>query len=390
MKDNKIDMNSFYEILQDNISMVILEKILNGFKCIESKNAIEEFIADFSPVLIYEAYIFFKKKGLATKDNFYNNEKLRKKVEDYRMLTTKKRVPNSEYIHDIKENMGIDFKNDIFDINVVALDNVIRRFNFSEYNKIEERDFLGSCYLTNAEFSKITFKNLTVFSVDDYKNILNKIIEECMNDIKKLEVLLSGNRYSYRSSKLFLEADITEVDKYFILYRLNMIVILIELEKFFEKNNFTISANENIICDVHMFFSKIIALEIEILGNDIRNMNTNFSKSIQKKLDETLLKKNKNFYSLNRKLRNNIHYEKVDIIDEASYKELIKLQKEYLNIIYEEIKNKLHFNLDEEDILLSEFFKYCNDNNIEKDEIDRNYENYYTQYYYKKSIDRNF
>lgn len=306
------------------------------------------------------------------------------------MLTTKKRVPNSEYIYDIKENMGIDFKNDIFDINVVALDNVIRRFNFSEYNKIEERDFLGSCYLTNAEFSKITFKNLTVFSVDDYKNILNKIIEECMNDIKKLEVLLSGNRYSYRSSKLFLEADITEVDKYFILYRLNMIVILIELEKFFEKNNFTISANENIICDVHMFFSKIIALEIEILGNDIRNMNTNFSKSIQKKLDETLLKKNKNFYSLNRKLRNNIHYEKVDIIDEASYKELIKLQKEYLNIIYEEIKNKLHFNLDEEDILLSEFFKYCNDNNIEKDEIYRNYENYYTQYYYKKSIDRNF
>lgn len=28
MKDNKIDMNSFYEILQDNISMVILEKII--------------------------------------------------------------------------------------------------------------------------------------------------------------------------------------------------------------------------------------------------------------------------------------------------------------------------------------------------------------------------
>lgn len=390
MTDDKIDINSFYEILQDNISMVILEKILNGFKCIESKNAIEEFIADFSPVLIHEAYIFFKKKGLATKDNFYKNEKLRKKVEDYRMLTTKKRVPNSEYIYDIKENMGIDFKNDIFDINVVVLDNIIRRFNFSEYNKREEKDFLGMCYLTNAEFSKISFKYLTKLSEDDYKNILNKTIEECMNDIKKLEVLLSGNRYSYRSSKLFLEADITEVDKYFILYRLNMIVILIELEKFFEKNNFTISANENIICDVHMFFSKIIALEIEILGNDIRNMNTNFSKSIQKKLDETLLKKNKNFYSLNRKLRNNIHYEKVDIIDEASYKELIKLQKEYLNIIYEEIKNKLHFNLDEEDILLSEFFKYCNDNNIEKEEIDRNYENYYTQYYYKKSIDRNF
>lgn len=60
-----------------------------------------------------------------------------------------------------------------------------------------------------------------------------------------------------------------------------------------------------------------------------------------------------------------------------------------MSIVYEEINNKLCFELKEEDLLLTDFFKYCNDHNIEKEEIYNNYENYYTQYYYNKSIDRN-
>ena len=61
-KSNKdIDIHSLYEILQDNFSIAILGNILNRFHNTEAKIAIEEFISNFSPVLIYEAYLYLKK-----------------------------------------------------------------------------------------------------------------------------------------------------------------------------------------------------------------------------------------------------------------------------------------------------------------------------------------
>lgn len=388
-EENKIEITSFYEILNDNLAMVILEKILECFDNIESKNAVEEFIADFSPVLIHEAYLYLKDKKLISENSFYKSEEIKKKIQKYRMLTTKKKVKNSEYIKSIRDNMGIDLENDIFDINIVELDNIIKRFNFSEFNKRSEKDFLGMCYWTNAEFSKVIFEEITRLPKGEYEKIIDIIIDAEKDDIKNLEKSLSGNRYSYRSSKLFNKADLIESDKLFILYRFNMITLLIELEKFFKKNYITITCNDIKICDVYKFITKMIALEIEILGCDIGSLDTAFSIGLQEKLDKTILKENTEFYSLNRSLRNNIHYGIIDVIDEKIYDEIIELQKKYMSIVYEEINNKLCFELKEEDLLLTDFFKYCSDNNIEKEEIDNNYENYYTQYYYKKSIDRN-
>lgn len=386
-EENKIEITSFYEILNDNLAMVILGKILECFENIESKSAVEEFIADISPMLIHEAYLYLKGKKLISENSFYKNEEVKRKIQKYRMLTTKKKIKNSEYIKSIRDNMGIDLENDIFDINIVALDNIIKRFNFSGFNKRSEKEFLGMCYWTNAEFSKVTFEEITRLPKGEYEKIIDIIIDAEIDEIKNLEKYLSGNRYSYRSSKLFDKADLTESDKLFILYRFNMITLLIELEKFFEKNSITITCNDIKVCDVYKFIIKIIALEIEILGNDIRSLDTIFSKFLQEKLDKAILIEKAEFYSLNRRLRNNIHYETIDVIDEKIYDEIIELQKKYMNIVYEELKNKLYFELKEE-LVLTDFFCYCNDNNIEKEEIDNNYENYYMQYYYKKSIER--
>ena len=49
---------------------------------------------------------------------------------------------------------------------------------------------------------------------------------------------------------------------------------------------------------------------------------------------------------------------------------------------------ELFFSLDDEDILMNNFLKYCNENDISEKEIELNYENYYTQYYYTKKINK--
>lgn len=388
-KSNKnIDIHSLYEILQDNFSIVILGKILNRFQNIEAKIAIEEFISNFSPVLIYEAHFYLKNNNFIEEEKFYRSEELKNKVRDYRMLTTKKKIKESNYIETITKKMGIEFGEDIYDINVIVKNNKVKRFNFSEYNKKKEKDFIEMCYWTNEEFSKVCFKEIVRLSESDYKNIINEILDKKSNEIRKLERRLSGIRYSYKSYKVFKNSNIQENDKLFILYRINILQIIIELRNFFRKNEITGRINDTIIIDVNNFFNKIIALEIDILGIDIRSLNTEYITKLQRKLDRKMLQGNKDFYSLSRKLRNNIHYEKIEELDLNTYNNIVNLQDKYINLVYDIMQKELSFRLDEENILMNNFFKYCNENDISKEEIELNYENYYTQYYYTKKINR--
>lgn len=383
-----IDIHSLYEILQDNFSIVILGKILDRFENIEAKIAIEEFISDFSPVLIYEAYFYLKNNNLIEEEKFYRSEELKNKVKDYRILTTKKKIKESDYIETITKKMGIEFGEDIYDINVIVKKNKVKRFNFAEYNKKEEKEFLEMCYLTNEEFSKVCFKEIVKLSDSDYNNIINDILDKKSDEIRELEGRLTGIRYSYKSSKIFKNSSIKENDKIFILYRINILQTIIELRKFFRKKEITASINNKTILDTDKFINKIIALEIDILGNDIRSLNTEYIAKLQQKLDEKMLQGNKDFYSLSRKLRNNIHYEKIEELDLNTYNNIEVLQDNYIDLVYDIMIKELFFNLDEDDILMNNFFKYCIENNISQEEIELNYENYYTQYYFQKSINR--
>ena len=172
------------------------------------------------------------------------------------------------------------------------------------------------------------------------------------------------------------------------LYRINILQIIIELRNFFRKNEITGSINNTIILDTNKFLNKIIALEIDILGNDIRSLNTEYMTKLQQELDKKMLKDNKKFYSLSRKLRNNIHYEKIEEVDLSTYNNIQFLQDKYINLVYDIMLKELFFSLDDEDILMNNFLKYCNENDISEKEIELNYENYYTQYYYTKKINK--
>lgn len=389
----KMDIHSLYEILQDNFSIAFLGKVLNRINNIEAKNAIQEFIIDFSPVLIYEAYLYLKSNNLIEENKFYKSKELKNKVEEYRMITAKKKVKKSDYIKSITQKMGLAFDEDVYDINVIAENNQVKGFNFAEYKKREEKNFLEMCYSTNLEFAKVTFKEITRISEIDYNNIIKLIIENKIEDIEKLEKSLAGVRYSYKSSKLFKNTTIQDGDKFFILYRFNTLNTIIELKKFLKTNKIVIDTNNGLSINIDKFIDKIIALEIDILGRDIQSLDTEYIKKLGKELDEKMLndkkiKAEENFYQLSRKLRNNIHYKKIEELDEEIYVDVVSLQEEYLDKIYNEMKKNIYFSLDKDDMLMNDFFQYCNENNISQEEIMKNYNDYYIQYYYKKYIDR--
>ena len=387
-ENSKIDIKSLYEIMQDNFFIVLLGAITDKFRNLEAKNFIKGFISELSPVFIYEAYLWLKRTNLIEDEKFFRNKELKNKVTKYRMVTTKKEVKQSKDIKHITEKMGITFSEDIYDINVISSEDSILGFNFYEYNKREDIDFFGGCYLTNLDFVKSTLKFIINMSELDYYNIINTILIEKDKELKILEKNLSGNRYSYKSSKIFKNSNIQESDKLFILYRYNILKTIIEIQKFFDASSITIKINDKLVIDSNRFFGKAMALEITDLGNDIQSIDTPFMKELKNNLDEKILKLNSNFYPLNRMLRNNIHYTKIEEINDK-YKEIKNIQLEYIKFVYNQIQEKIYFELDENDIIMNEFFKYCDENGIKNEEIEQNYEDYYTQYYCKKYIDRN-
>ena len=384
--DDKFDMKSLYEILQDNFILVFLGRILYKFKNIESKLAVEEFITLFSPVVIYETYTFLKKNDLIKENQFFKSDELKKKIANYRMNCIKKKTINSDYIKEIIETMGISFNEDIYDINVIEKDNVIKRFNFAGYIRRKDNDFLENCFATNEEIAKVSFKEVFDISNADFEKILNQMVELKIEEIENIDENLSGKRFSYKSSKLFSKSQITDADKIFILYRYNMISTLSEITKFLKICNIKININDTNIININNYISKINALEIEILGMDIRNLKSVFVSELQKKLDNEILKIDNKFYQKNRQLRNNVHYSKIEEIDDLNI--INELQNKYLILTMENFYKQLYYDLDEEDIGMNKFFQYCIENNISQDEIDLHYEDYYAQYYYTNKIIR--
>lgn len=139
----------------------------------------------------------------------------------------------------------------------------------------------------------------------------------------------------------------------------------------------TISINPLFSLDFNNYLRKYRALIICIIGNDLSKMNTLFSKTIWNAINDKI---DKNFSPLNRRIRDNIHY---SIINTFSDEEL-----SYLDIVYNYFINNLNLNIDDDDILMTDFLSCCKEKELTSEEIKADYEKLYLEYYYTGSIDR--
>ena len=117
--------------------------------------------------------------------------------------------------------------------------------------------------------------------------------------------------------------------------------------------------------DLKNYIRKYKAIIITIIGNDLIKLETTFSTKIISELDNIVPK---DFYKVNRKLRNHIHY--VDEIVPLSKKEeekLDKYQNIYLNYLYEKIIKNIDINIDVECIAMTKAVQECRKKNMSFD-----------------------
>ena len=251
---------------------------------------------------------------------------------------------NLKYIHNknsintknVMQEMGINFRNYIFDIYVyVNRDNQLLDINFRNWNinKKETFELYDGIVATPYRWIEILFPELFQSIEETLKDIIDDII---------FKFSLEGiERKSYSCYRMFSKTSIDDDNKLYILQKYGFVKTAIFIEELlgldisFELGPFQIDSKK--------FWTKIKAIVIEGFWDDYKKKKIDVIKNIFEQNELIIESK---FYALNRKLRDNIHYNHIDVLtaDELNY--LKKYQDLYLNNVLAEFDKHLYILFD--------------------------------------------
>lgn len=374
---NGWSLETIYEIIGDLVCFELILKMKSLVKDIEVKTYLSQFLKILAPMYAYEIANSLQSLGIMNKNVFFNPG-MDKKVREERQKSIKHVIVKSSRKEDIAREMGLDFNNKVYDINIIVRNNELFGMNYEDYmDEIQEDDF--ALWESLFDFPRRALDafilNLNFdINLDDIFDQFSSQLEQIASDIEKK---LLCSRYAYSSYMLFSKSKALDaIDKVFILYRYRMISSATNIEHVLP--SFNINLGNNCVISLEKFFRKYKALIIEIVGEELKNMDTEFSSNIKDSFKNTI--KNNKFWTLNRTIRNNLHYVETKMLTEEELEIIDYYQPSYLNIINKHIFDNLNIQLDKECITMTKFTKACQKKGLTKSDIDKYYYYYYVKF----------
>lgn len=346
------------EIFQDALFFQVLYKITASMDNSEAVIIADRFLKLQSVVFIRELMNYFDEKHI----------ELGIGPEIDRFIKTLKEERNDNGIHyspigsdrmkKIIEDMGISWGSICYDINLVVKDNNVINLNIEDYG-IEPDEFWTNILIIAKSASDGALA--TVSSKITTEVFLKYGKEKIIENSKRLQDYLSGTRYSYSSCVLFSKAkDLTVEDKVFIMYRYRLIYLayafLNSLEGMLVQIGTAGTNTYNIEFDMKSYVRKHVARVCEMIHIDLETLQTPFQKALQKDIDNQI--REKSFFPLNRKLRNNLHYslgttplskKELNLID--------KYQPIYIECVLKQCQRKMTVNINKDVKETTEFLR---------------------------------
>lgn len=340
-KEQFIKVNT--EILNDAFWLGFILKIKRKITDYRVKELLTSFLLFFSSIFCDET-IKANQGGISGKRKI-----TKKEVNDFRMY-------NLKYIHNKKSNntkaiikeMGIDFNNYIFDIYLhVDQNDTLLDINFRNWNtnKKENFELYDGVVATPYRWIEILFPNLFPSIEETFKEIIDDYVLKFST--------IGIERKSYSCYRMFRNSNINDDNKLYILQKYGLVKTALFIEQLlsidisFELGPFKIDSKK--------FWTKVKAIIIEGFWDDNKKKKITVVRNIFK---ENELKIDKRFYSLNRKLRDNIHYNHIDILSDEEINYLKEQQKIYLDNVLNEFDKHLYILFDKEykrDYLIAKF-----------------------------------
>lgn len=304
------------ELLNDSFWFAYILKFTEKTNNILIKSYISNFMLFFAPV--YANELVAAKLGIINP----NTSMTRKELKDIRINNIK--LLPTESTKNIKrkmKEMGIDFEHYVFDMTILCDDKkelYDTNFRMWEYRIDNDEKFAK---LNNIVNTPLTWTKR--FLGEHYEDLFNTLDSLSDEYVKRLEKF-SFNIYSYPSCKLFNDT-ISVDEKIYIMQRYGLVKTIMWLQNVFqEKISLEIG---DIEFDFERFLLKITAVVIEIIGNDRNNCDYSIIKELQRINSKTI---DDNFFRINRKIRDNIHYNRINEIKEEEKVLIKKYQDIYL------------------------------------------------------------
>ena len=332
--------NPFFEIINDLLCSDYLLKIKKKLSHKEAKNYFAWFLKPIISTIVYEVSKFLKEFNQGEIRNLFI-EGFYDKVRAARMLAIKENITTSTKVHNVIKKMGLTFNTKVQDCNIVLSNGELVDLNFEmNYEPTEDFDFWNALYKTPKVYLDIIFSFLGFdnFTTELYTVSKDKIAEVASNFEEEKQL----KRNSYSVYNLFLDSkSLTQTDKIFILYRYRYLKSFQIVSKYIP--NEQAIYNDTNILDFQKFLKKFNALTICTVGAELMSLKSAFSAHIIAELDAHI---DKEFYPLNRRLRNNIHYSKIGLLSNTELKKIYDWQVKYVDIVLTAFNEVLSINLD--------------------------------------------
>lgn len=310
----------FNEIMNDAFWLGYILEIKRNITDYSQKEILSSFLIFYSSIFAEET-IKSNYGGLSDKRNITLDD-----IENFRNYNLKYYpFSNSETAIRIIKEMEINFNPNVFDIVLYLCNEDLLDINFRNWdlNKKENFELYDGLVATPSRWLEILMPDIYSVVLEQTKELSKHIIDK----ISKAKI----NKKSYSSYKLFKRVNINNNEKIYILHRYGLIKTTMFIDNII-KDNISFDIGE-LHFDFKTFITKAKAIIIEMIWNDKKVSKSN--SIIDKIFEKNKRDINDDFYSINRKCRNNLHYSDYHYLSKKDITILDKYQDLYLNNILE-------------------------------------------------------
>lgn len=379
-------MVSFIEVFKDFMFLDSILQFKKNLNNIHSKNLFSGILLTMLPVVSEEFIQFVHGSQKIHRSNFFNSEAASDLIYTLRQHSLKTNASISSRSIGAIKTMGINFDDNVYDLNITIDQNLILHdMNFESYVMSFDEN------LPAQEALILMMRTYLNIFLDSYGLTYEEFLQDSAvsgfyNDqANSFEEIYNLSKYSYSTNLLFNNSKgkrLTEKDKKFILFNyrfLNSYFI-------FPKDiSYSIEIGEKKI-DLSDSLYKYFAINIEKIGQELMKMKTHFSIELLHTINNEIT--DLDFYPLNRKLRNNIHYKEISEISITDFDSIKTNQYIFINTCIDYIKTYLNIDLNEEVLLMTQYTSIASENSIPFEELINNHEEYYISFLKTGAIKR--
>lgn len=331
MEDKK-QFNIRKEIMNDALGLSTILDIKRNINSYMHKEILNNFLTFFSSIFCQE--VIKSNHGIISGKRKITLEN----IDDFRNYNLKF-CPSitSDNTNRIIKEMEITLDKYTFDIILTFNGNDLIDINtrYWDYDKEEQFELLDGEIATPQRWLEILIPG----TYEIIRESLEKYILKVSKDIENMNI----QKKEYSVFKLFENSKISDDEKLYIIQRIGLLKNVLFVEYIFKANNLLIDIEE-LDFGFLRFITKCKAVIIEMFWNDKKsNKNLNILSEIFEKNSKQIPSE---FYVINRKCRNNIHYSDYHEISKEELELLIKYQNIYLSNVLEVFNKNLTIKLD--------------------------------------------